>query len=543
MSKINNLQPKTVDNSFLPIGTTAAKTANANPNAKQANAAINQLTSRFAEMQKVQTQPQEVPKEIAVDFNRDFGGKPTKNITEADTLKVFYTKLAEQSKLSEESKTEFVNEMMNRKPEDLYLTHEGRKHQGTEFADHKKSGSLTINVSESEINRLKELQSKDIETNKQNDQKADELINKYLDKNSWSWDEDGSWFDNKRDYPLDEASLGKELANENPSVIEKVLSRLPNPEDVGQVNKAMSESMSEEQKIKLGQTEKGQKILQNINNQRAEQQPKTEPKQTVANEIDLAKSTQAEIENDPRFKPSLENPRWNEYDETIKSEVEFYNNKFKDTPNFKPLDWRAVKAMLWTENLGGPTPNNAQGEWEKRPLQIGVPGDPGLGVIQNGRENSDLVTTSETRSELLKDSNGKNNIRAGVAYLYTRTLESGIREVIDDSNIQTYKIQKGDSIDTIAKNLGTTRDNILKNSGLTINGKLSLGQEIKYQKAHQERYVSGWKDWKSTVRGYNGNATWGTDAKGNQVKIGVGDPDYMPKVSRAYQIILSREQK
>lgn len=542
MSKINSLQPKTVDNSFQSNETVANKTIKLFPDNKTIGNLFNQIAGQIAPHQKFQAQP-EIPKEITVDFNKDFGGKSVKDITEADTLRVFYTKLAEKTNLSEESKTEFVNEMMNRNPEDLYLEHGGRKHQGTEFADHKKIGSLVINVSETNINRLKEYQAKDIETNTKNEQRANELIGKYLDKNSWSWDEDGSWFDNKRDYPLDETGLGKELANENPDVIEKVLGRLPNPEDVGQVTKAMSESISEEQKIKLNQTEKGRKILQHINSQTIEQQPKTEPKQTVANEIDLEKSTQADLENDPRFKPSLENNRWNEYDETIKTEVELYNNKFKDTPNFKPLDWRAVKAMLWTENLGGPTPNNGQGEWEKRPLQIGVPGDPGLGVIQNGRENSDLVTTSETRSELTKDSNGKNNIKAGIAYLYTRTLESGIREVIDDKNIQAYKIKKGDTIDLISKNLGTTRENILKNSGLTLNSKLSLGQEIKYQKAHQERYVSGWKDWKSTIRGYNGNATWGTDEKGNQVKIGVGDPNYMQKVSRAYQIILSREQK
>ena len=94
--------------------------------------------------------------------------------------------------------------------------------------------------------------------------------------------------------------------------------------------------------------------------------------------------------------------------------------------------------------------------------------------------------------------------------------------------MRKYTIAKGDTIDKIVKELGTTKENIMKNSRLndaTV-GKLSLGQIISYQKAHSERYIAGWLDWKTAVKDYNGG----------------GDPSYMDKVERAYQIITSRTQ-
>lgn len=228
---------------------------------------------------------------------------------------------------------------------------------------------------------------------------------------------------------------------------------------------------------------------------------------------------------DPRFNASLEDPRWNEYDDTIRNEVAYYNEKFKNTPSFKPLDWRLVKAMVWTEVLAGPKGNKVQ--WEKYPLQIGrFSADAGYAVIKGGRENSDLVTSADLRKQLQADVTGKNNIKAGIAYLYTRAMEVSQREVLDSTDVQTYKIVKGDTIDKVAKTLGTMKDNIMKNSGLTENNvrSLKIGQEVKFQKAHIERYTSGWKDWTQAVNAYNGG----------------GDPNYAEKIERAYQIIKSR---
>ena len=125
--------------------------------------------------------------------------------------------------------------------------------------------------------------------------------------------------------------------------------------------------------------------------------------------------------NDPRFRPSLTDVSWNEYDETIKNQVAIYNQKFKDKPGYTSLDWRLVKAMVWTEILAGPKGNPTQ--WSKYPLQIGrFSADAGALVVKNGRENSDLITTPNLRKQIQGDITGNNNIKAGIAYLYTRAI-------------------------------------------------------------------------------------------------------------------------
>lgn len=234
------------------------------------------------------------------------------------------------------------------------------------------------------------------------------------------------------------------------------------------------------------------------------------------------------IINDPRFRPSLTDPRWNEYDGTIKEQVASYNQKFAKTPEFKLLDWRYVKAMVWTEVLAGPKGDPIQ--WSKYPLQIGrFSADAGYSVVKSGGENSDLITTSELRTQIQSDVTGKNNIKAGIAYLYTIAIRGKVsyREVVENPLVLTYTIEKGDTIDKLVKKLGTTRENIIKNSKLNEAdiGKLSQGQIISYQKSHSERFIAGWRDWKTAIKDYNGG----------------GDPDYMNKLDKAYQIITSRE--
>jgi LysM domain len=237
-----------------------------------------------------------------------------------------------------------------------------------------------------------------------------------------------------------------------------------------------------------------------------------------------------DIINDPRFKASLSDSRWSEYDETIKNDVANYNRKFSATNGFVALDWRIVKAMVWTEILAGPKGNSAQ--WQKFPLQIGrFSADLGYSTVKSGGENSDLITSNEFRQEISSDVTGKNNIRAGIAYLYTIAVRNKITwsEIIDDSRIESYTVQKTDrtGLTGIANKLGTTTENIIKNSGLVNPAKLDVGQILKYQKAHKERRINGWNDWVETVKNYNGG----------------GDPGYLEKFNRAYQIIINRTSK
>ena len=144
-----------------------------------------------------------------------------------------------------------------------------------------------------------------------------------------------------------------------------------------------------------------------------------------------------------------------------------------------------------------------------------------------------MVTSPDLRKEIQTNITGKNNIRAGIAYLYTRALDGKVKwnnNKIDDKQVLSVSIEETDNkgLDEIAKRLGTTTDNMLENNpGLTRTTVLQIGQKFNYQKAHSEREIKGWNDWKTAIYNYNGG----------------GDSDYMPRVSRAYQIILSREQK
>ncbi len=249
------------------------------------------------------------------------------------------------------------------------------------------------------------------------------------------------------------------------------------------------------------------------------------------------------IISDPRFRMSLEDSRWNEYDETIKKEVTYYNQKFSGRGDgFVPLDWRYVKAMLWTECLAGPgSVKNikAQNEWNGSPMQIGRrAADAGYIVVSGKSNDSDtertfFVTPTELRQAIQGKSKmvGHLNVRAGIAYLYIVAIVSMVdkpQDTIDDTTVLTYTYQKSDKgLDSIAKKLGTTSRNIAANSGITLTSILHAGDILRYQKAKADRVPSGWVNWKIAI----------VD------KYNYGDPLYELKVDNAYRIITSRTAK
>jgi hypothetical protein len=260
MSRINNLQPKAVDSSSLPIS--ATKTANANPTNKQANAAINHLSAGIAAMQKARPQQDDLKQSVTIDFGKDFKGKT--KITQADLRQVYYEKLADRAKLSEESKQEFVTEM-SQNANNPFIDTDKTNYDDKEInADLSAKRQIGINVNDQTVTRLREYHVKDIETAKQNDQKADDLIAKYTDKSVWfESDENSEWFNGKREYPLDESGLGKELSTQNADVINKVLGKL-SPADAKQVSTEMLKNASDEQLVSLAKTDKGRTALDNL---------------------------------------------------------------------------------------------------------------------------------------------------------------------------------------------------------------------------------------------------------------------------------------
>lgn len=61
---------------------------------------------------------------------------------------------------------------------------------------------------------------------------------------------------------------------------------------------------------------------------------------------------------------SSKDSRWNNYDCDIKRVVGEYNQHLLNQGHYRPLDWRLIKAMIWTES-GGPD-NRA---WKRNPMR------------------------------------------------------------------------------------------------------------------------------------------------------------------------------
>ena len=76
------------------------------------------------------------------------------------------------------------------------------------------------------------------------------------------------------------------------------------------------------------------------------------------------------------------NAQWNAWDCEIQLAVNEYNRHLAGTAGYVPLDWQLIKAMLWVETGA----DNA--EWKTKPMQIGVPGDPGLASFLSDKEGA-----------------------------------------------------------------------------------------------------------------------------------------------------------
>ena len=133
---------------------------------------------------------------------------------------------------------------------------------------------------------------------------------------------------------------------------------------------------------------------------------------------------------DQKWKDTMEkginDPKWDKFVDTIKSEVTAYSLKFPSLAS--KVNWLLIKAMVWNES-GGPT-NSA---WQTRPLQIGNSGDPAYKVLKDASEGSDLIMSEELKKAIDSSSidQPELNIKAGIAYLYTRMANTNIVSVRD----------------------------------------------------------------------------------------------------------------
>lgn len=193
---------------------------------------------------------------------------------------------------------------------------------------------------------------------------------------------------------------------------------------------------------------------------------------------------------------------WDAYDCDIRMVVGEYNGHLTHTPAFPGVDWKLIKSMTWTETGAG------SAEWKTRPMQIGVPGDPGVTSLLSGQEGGDLILPPSWRASLTPGtirSIPVHNIRAGVGYLLMRMATFEYRSVVNErSAVHEVAIRRGDSLAGIAKAHSTTTEILRKlNPGTTV---LAAGGSLKYQEGSVRRVITGWRAFTTSMvaQRYNG---------------------------------------
>jgi hypothetical protein len=194
---------------------------------------------------------------------------------------------------------------------------------------------------------------------------------------------------------------------------------------------------------------------------------------------------------------------WNVYDCEIRMAVGEYNSHLQNTTSYRLLDWRLIKAMVWTET------GAAHAEWKTKPMQIGVSGDPGLAAFLSGKEGSELILPSGWQERITAGSARSipaHNIRAGIGYLLMRMATFEYKSVVvgDPNSVQEVTVRAGDSLEKIAKANGSTPDIVKRlNPDAEI---LRVGAVIKYQAGTVQRVITGWRPITTTTvaQRYNG---------------------------------------
>ncbi|MCE2026858.1 LysM peptidoglycan-binding domain-containing protein [Sessilibacter corallicola] len=218
---------------------------------------------------------------------------------------------------------------------------------------------------------------------------------------------------------------------------------------------------------------------------------------------------------------------WHEYDPIIKVIVSEFNSRLgKKSKNIEltlpSLDWKWIKAIIWVES-GGPTNSS----WKTRPMQIGNPGDKGLGVLQRQEEASNIIMDNDLRKNLHLINTPQVNIKAGTAYLLNRLALSEFKSVKSQTDRleYTYTVTPGDNLDKIAKKVGTTVEE-LKISNPSKISRIHPNDVLKYHKASVERVIVGWRP---------------VSANTIAQRYNVGDPNYSRKLTYIINEIFSKK--
>ena len=216
---------------------------------------------------------------------------------------------------------------------------------------------------------------------------------------------------------------------------------------------------------------------------------------------------------------AVKDKKWNAWDCEIQKVVNEYNRHLSNTAGYIPLDWQVIKAILWVET-GANHP-----EWNIKPMQIGVEGDPGLRSFLISDEGGDMILPPGLKGILTMGSSRaipEYNIRAGVGYLLMRLANFEYLIVLDsDDKVYEVAVKTGDSLDRIARTHGSAIG-ILRTLNPTANV-LRPGQIFKYQKSSVQRVITSWRHITTTLiaQRYNGG----------------GDPNYAKKLDHALTLV------
>lgn len=238
---------------------------------------------------------------------------------------------------------------------------------------------------------------------------------------------------------------------------------------------------------------------------------------------------------------AIGNSDWYIYDNTIRklvSEINQHLSISKNIEQYRPLDWKLIKAMIWTET--GAT----SAEWKTKPMQIGKSGDRGiLEVTVPARPRKYNIIVPKDWDKYLKNkpdmikSNPEYNIRAGIALLMIKMSEKEKdKTVYDDDNEYIYEVVKGDlGYSSIAKKIGTTQGVLTTLNGIKA---IHTGDKLKYKKSHLEQYIPRWKLFtpRNIQIQYNGDPKRATASK-------PGDINYSDKFEYVYGLIVADENK
>ncbi|HQA12081.1 LysM domain-containing protein [Zoogloea sp.] len=89
------------------------------------------------------------------------------------------------------------------------------------------------------------------------------------------------------------------------------------------------------------------------------------------------------------------------------------------------------------------------------------------------------------------------NIRAAIAYLFTRMALFDTKSIFDDSEmaVRTVVVVHGDSLDRIARRVGTTVEVLGDFRHEVSKSPLRVGEKLRYRKAHMGKVIVGWRKW------------------------------------------------